>query len=210
MSLVKRAFFGMPLDRVLYASIFPRIEATIRKKDKHGNKKLPQWRCPSKEQIILIKLYLSQIYPEVKSLVALREDYPDIAYHYGRLMAAYESIQLDASPNVQSTVTERFFSSMMINPKRTIAKLDVLEKAHMRKGTRDLGMGWAVNQNKRLESINNEISAQGAAECNTFTLDQRGMFVLGYWHEKFRTFHPISKKGDENDVDRSSDNDENS
>ncbi|MBI2842479.1 MAG: type I-C CRISPR-associated protein Cas8c/Csd1 [Armatimonadetes bacterium] len=192
LSLVKRALFGEPLGKSIYASVFPRIISRI-----HNSRADPRWRCPSKEQVTIIKLYLSQFKPEVKDLVALREDFPDIAYHYGRLMAAYEAIQLDASPNVQSTVTERFFSSMMVNPKRTIAKLDVLSRAHLRKVARDHGKGWEIQHSKRLQAINHVISALGVAECCTFSLDQRGLFVLGYWHEKFKTYNPETEaKGD--------------
>lgn len=200
LALVKRAFFGLPLDRTVYGSVFPRILSTI-----HDSKREPRWRCPSKEQVAFIKLYLSQSNPEVKNLVALKEDFPNIAYHYGRLLAAYEAIQLDASPDVQSTITERFISSMMVNPKRTIAKLDVLSKAHLRKVARDKGKGYTVNHSKRLQSINNAISAHGAAQLGSLSLDQRGLFVLGYWHEKFRTYNS-TETVEENQNETGSDN----
>jgi hypothetical protein len=96
-------------------------------------------------------------------------------------------------------VTERFFSAMMVNPKRTVAKLDALSRAHLRKGARDRGKGWAINQSKRLQEINHAISAPGAAECGVFSLDQRGLFVLGYWHEKFKTYNPDKKEKEAND-----------
>jgi hypothetical protein len=87
---------------------------------------------------------------------------------------------------------------MMLNPKRAVAKLDLLSKHHLRKVARDHGKGWEVNHSKRLQEINHQISAQGTAECEKFSLDQRGLFVLGYWHEKFRTYNPDKKgKGDE-------------
>lgn len=190
LALVKRALFGETLAKPIYALALARAQSSPHARDRRGNKPRPEWRCPSKEQVSLIKLYLSQSRPEVKKLVALKEDFPDIAYHYGRLMAAYEAIQLGPSPNVQSTVTERFFSAMMTTPKRAVAKLDLLSHAHLRKGKRIMGEGWAVNQSKRLQSINYQISARGAAECGAFSLDQRGLFVLGYWHEKFKTYHP--------------------
>jgi CRISPR-associated protein Csd1 len=189
LALVKHAFFGDRLERTIYSMVFPRIESSI-----HNAKRQPRWRCPSKEQVSVIKLYLSQLNPEVREMVVLQEDCPDVAYQYGRLMAVYEAIQLDASPNVQSTVSERFFTSMMVSPKRSVAKLDSLSRAHLRKGARELGKGWAVNKSKRLQSINKAISWEEASECGGFTLDQRGMFVLGYWHEKFRTYNPEKTK----------------
>jgi CRISPR-associated protein Csd1 len=198
LALVERAFFGTLLEGPIYASALGRTHSSIHARDRRGNKSRPEWRCPSKKQVSIIKLYLSQSKPEVKELVALKEDFPDIAYQYGRLMAAYEAIQLDASPDVQTTVTERFFSAMMLNPKRAVAKLDLLSKHHLRKVARDHGKGWEVNHSKRLQEINHQISAQGTAECEKFSLDQRGLFVLGYWHEKFRTYNPDKKgKGDE-------------
>jgi len=184
LALVQHAFFGERLEKPVYSLVFPRIESSF-----HDTTNQPRWRSPSVEHVSIVKLYLSQSNPEVRDLVALQENYPDVAYQYGRLMAVYEAIQLGASPNVQSTVSERFFTSMMINPKRSVAKLDILAKAHLRKGARELGKGWAINQSRRLQSINKEISWQEAADCGSLSLDQRGMFVLGYWHEKFRTFN---------------------
>jgi CRISPR-associated protein Csd1 len=204
LQFVNRALFGKQLSRPIYASVFPRVISAIHAKDRGGNKKRPQWRCPTKEQVSIIKLYLSQRNPEVKELMALREDFPDIAYHYGRLLAAYEAIQIDASPNVQSTVTERFISAMMINPKRTVAKLDVLARAHLRKAAREKGKGCEVNHSKRLQSINNRLSVLGVAEQGTLSLEQRGLFVLGYWHEKFKTYNP-NKKEDVQDAAGSED-----
>jgi len=74
-ALVERAFFGAALDRALYASVFPRIESSIHRRDSRSNKKAPQWRCPLKEHVSIIKLYLSQSNEEVKDLVALNESF---------------------------------------------------------------------------------------------------------------------------------------
>lgn len=183
LALVKHAFFGEYFDRSFYALVFPRINASL-----YDHNKSPEWRSPTHEQVAIIKMYLSQVYPEVKDLVFLEENLKYIAYQYGRLMAAYEAIQLDASPNIQRTVTERFFSAMMINPVRSIAKLDALARTHLRKGARDRGKGWHVHHSRRLQDINQKISEQEAAHCNDLTLEERGLFVLGYWHEKNNTY----------------------
>ena len=179
MELLKHAFLSQPISRTTYSQVFPRITSAI-----HNSKVEPKSREPQFEHVAFIVLYLSQQHPEVMTMGKPDEKIEDIAFQYGRLMAAYERIQLKASPKVQSTVSERFFSAMMCNPLRTVGNLERLSQTHLRKIARDSSPKEAEQLLWQLKRINKAIEPEEAQNCRGFSLDQRGMFVLGYWREK--------------------------
>jgi len=136
------------------------------------------------------------------------------AYVYGRLMAVYENLQSTLAwklnqSKVNRTVTDRFFSLASTLPAAAFASMVPLGLSHLKKlrGLKN-GAGAATNIEKRITEItgllNSPCAEQPVAGESTskpfsanLTLEEQGMFAIGYYHEKayIRSKKPKSGSG---------------
>jgi CRISPR-associated protein Csd1 len=116
--------------------------------------------------------------------VSLNEESMNVPYRLGRLFAVLEKAQTDTKKEKKSTIKSKYFSGAAINPAAVFPVLIKLAQHHIA----DSDYGYITNRS--IEEI-----MSGIDEFPTFlTLEEQGMFMIGYYHQR-KEFY--KKKGDE-------------
>ena len=123
-----------------------------------------------------LKVWLLRRKPETKEwLMSQYNEYAEsVPYNCGALMAVYAAIQQKAMPEVNTTVTQRYYASAIQTPALVIGQLSRMSIHHLEK----LEEGMAVLFTKRLEEISAKITGKIPA---TLTLEEQSEFALGYY-----------------------------
>jgi CRISPR-associated protein Csd1 len=175
-SLLHAALTGTPLSQdLLYQAVRrSRAEQTV-----------------TRPRAALIKLVLCS-QPEnsswEESMILLDQENPDPAYRCGRLLAVLEQAQRQAIPGVSATIVDRFFGTASSAPAAVFPRLVRGAQPHLAKLERD-NRGAYVALQRRMEEILGGLGLQkvGALYTGfpaTLTLQQQGLFSLGYYHQR--------------------------
>jgi len=113
------------------------------------------------------------------TMVRLDPDNREPAYLCGRLLAVVEAVQREAIPGTNTTVTDRFFGTASSAPASVFGRLLRGSQAHLGKLRKEKRGAYEALQ-QRLE----EIQASLPAFPKTLTLEQQGLFGLGYYHQR--------------------------
>ena len=135
------------------------------------------------ERAALIKAYLSRAkrlrlltsdFPEVKPM--LDKDCPNTAYRLGRLFAVLEKLQADAT-GASTTIRDRYYGAASATPVVVFGQL--LRKAphHASK------IRHAPFYEKLIQEILGVLRPDKAFP-STLTLEEQGLFALGYYHQR--------------------------
>lgn len=139
----------------------------------------------------IIKAYLSRNsnkFMEVLTM-SLNEESDNRAYILGRLFAVLEKAQQDASDGqLKSTIKDRYFTSACATPASVFPILLRLSQHHLSKA--EFGKYNDIRISKILEKLDikqNPIPAH-------LSLDEQGVFVLGYYHQKNALYRKNNEK----------------
>ena len=110
--------------------------------------------------------------------MGLNKNCKDPAYLLGRLFAVLEFVQKDANPGITSTIRDRYFNSACATPASVFPILIRLKNSHIKKLERD-NAGTKVYYEKLLTEILGELNKIPVR----LTLEEQGMFDLGYYHQ---------------------------
>lgn len=107
-----------------------------------------------------------------------------IPYVLGRLFAVLEGLQQAANPGINATIKDRYFNAACATPGTVFPVLLKLSNAHLNKLGKDK-KAWAVTIQKKIGDLLGKISMpdQGSPIPGRLTLDEQGMFILGYYQE---------------------------
>ena len=97
------------------------------------------------------------------------------AYRMGRLFAVLESIQKAASPKLNATIRDRYYSAASSTPVAVFTTLLRLKNAHLKK----LPVGLSIWFEKLLAEILTDV----AEFPRQLSLPDQGLFALGYYHQ---------------------------
>ncbi len=129
----------------------------------------------------LIKMVMQSRESELKegAMVKLETDHPNPAYHCGRLLAVMERAQALAIPGLRAGVVKRFYGAASTAPASVFGNLLRGMQAHLAKLERDRPGAHAGLQ-RSLEEV------MGAVDSfpRTLTLQEQGLFALGYYHQR--------------------------
>ena len=114
--------------------------------------------------------------PEKEFLPMLDLSNPNPAYRLGRLFAALEKIQEEASPGLNATIRDRYYGAASSTPVAVFTTLLRLKNAHLKK----LSIGRAMGLEKLLGEILNPV----ADFPKHMPLPDQGRFALGYYHQR--------------------------
>ena len=96
------------------------------------------------------------------------------AYLLGRLFAVLEKTQKDALGDIDATIKDRFFGVASATPKTVFPQLLRTSQHHIAKA--EYG-GW-----------NEKIMGEIVADLDDFpahlSLDEQGIFIIGYYHQR--------------------------
>lgn len=121
--------------------------------------------------------------------MALDKESTEPAYRLGRLFAVLEKAQKDAIPGANTTIKDRFYSSASATPSIVFPQLLRLSQHHIQKAD----YGYVAD--KMIEEIVQDICEFPAH----LSLDDQGLFAIGYYHQR-KDFYPKSNnKEDSNE-----------
>jgi CRISPR-associated protein Csd1 len=118
-------------------------------------------------------------FPEEDSMAQLDTQNQDPAYLCGRLLAVLERIQQAAIPGAGSTITDRFYGTFSSAPASVAGVLLRKSQAHLAKLRKE-----RRGTERALQGKLEEIQALLNDFPRTLTLEQQGLFGLGYYHQR--------------------------
>ncbi len=135
----------------------------------------------TRQRAALIKLVWLSHQPNAKedTMVQLDPENPNAAYRCGRLFAVLEEVQRLAVPSAKATIVDRFFGTASSAPASVFGRLLRGAQPHLAKLERDRPNAYHALQ-RRLEDIQAGLSGFP----RTLTLEEQGLFALGYYHQR--------------------------
>jgi len=133
--------------------------------------------------------------PEEELKVSLDLANTNVGYRLGRLFAALEKVQEEASPGLNATVRDRFYGAASSTPVTVFSNLIKLSKHHLAKIE---NRGRAVNLEKLLGEITDALDGDKGFTPHLSIADQ-GRFAIGYYHQKqaFYAKKPEAAEGEQ-------------
>ncbi len=167
-----------PYPAALYYAILNRIRADMDDKDK-GIHKINYVRAAVIKAFLLRKYRLKPHNPfkEVLSM-ALNEQSTIPAYLLGRLFAVLEKVQGEAIGDVNASIKDRYFTSACASPRTVFPTLLRLSQHHISKAE------YGYVSDRRIQDILNLLDVEKNPIPSRLTLDEQGIFVLGYYHQR--------------------------
>jgi len=104
----------------------------------------------------------------------------NVGYRLGRLFAALEKVQDEASPGLNATIRDRFYGAASSTPVTVFSNLLKLSKHHLAKIE---NRGRAVNLEKLIGEIIDAINGDEGFTAH-LTIANQGRFAIGYYHQK--------------------------
>ncbi len=119
--------------------------------------------------------------------MALDSNSVDVGYRLGRLFAVLEKAQADAINSANATIRDRFFASASATPQAVFPQLLRLAQHHIAKS--DFGT--------RLDKLIEQVSADIPSFPAHLSLEEQGLFMLGYYHQRQDLWKAKSDKKEE-------------
>jgi CRISPR-associated protein Csd1 len=164
---------GLPYPQLLFNAVVRRIRAEPAVNHRRAS---------------ILKAYLIRN-QQLEVPVALDKDHSDEAYQIGRLFAALEKTQEDATDRkINTTIKDRFFSSAGSTPGSVFPRLLQLHHHHLRNFERE---GLRISR----EKLVGEIVGRIGRFPSHLSLERQGLFYIGYYHQRQDFF---TKRSDNN------------
>lgn len=173
----------------LYQAVLGRIRAEQDNSDS-GIYKITRGRAA----IIKAFLLRNAHYNKEEITMGLNEDSNIVAYTLGREFAVLEAIQEDANPGINATIKDRYFNSACATPASIFPILFKLKNSHIRKME---NKGKQIYYEKLLVELQNKIPVSDeviSAYPKRLSLEEQGMFILGYYHQNQKRFEKKIKE----------------
>lgn len=177
-----------PYPAALYNAIVNRIR-TDQDDPQKGIHKINYARAAIIKAYLLRK-YRNQSQNPIQEVLAmsLNEQSALPAYVLGRLFAVLEKVQQEAIGDVNASIKDRYFTSACASPSSVFPILLRLSQHHISKAE----YGYA--RDNRIGAILNLLDVEKNPIPSHLSLDEQGVFVLGYYHERKDLWTPKSKK----------------
>ena len=177
-SMIRSIMTGAAYPQSLMTAIIGRIRA---------DQEINYLRVAMIKACLARKYRINQILKEVT--MALDKESTNIAYRLGRLFAVLEKAQKDAIPGANTTIKDRYYSSASATPSIVFPQLLRLSQHHIQKSD----YGYAAD--RMIEEIMQDIKGFPAH----LSLDNQGLFAIGYYHQRKDFFIKSEKKEDNNE-----------
>jgi CRISPR-associated protein Csd1 len=168
----------------LYYAVINRIRADS-DEPKEGFRKINYQRA-AMIKAYLIRKYRYQETPQIKEVLSmsLNEQSTQPAYLLGRLFAVLEKVQQEAIGDINASIKDRYFTSACASPATVFPLLLRLSQHHILKAE----FGYASD--RRIEEIMNLLEMNDNPIPAHLSLDEQGIFILGYYHQRAAFFVP--------------------
>ncbi|MDR3176079.1 MAG: type I-C CRISPR-associated protein Cas8c/Csd1 [Desulfovibrio sp.] len=125
--------------------------------------------------------------------VSLDEHSLNVPYRLGRLFAVLEKLQQEAIPGANTTIADRYFGSASATPRAVFPVLLPLARHHAAK------IKYGYTYWKRIGDILDGIAIERGAFPAHLSLEDQGLFALGYFHQRTQLW-TSQKTGTETNV----------
>lgn len=180
---------GSPYPAALYQAVMGRIRA---EQDDSDNRiyKITRGRAA------IIKAFLLRNGNKYKEelTMALNAESKNTAYTLGREFAILEAIQEDANPGINATIKDRYFNSACATPAVIFPILFKLKNSHIRKLNSPAKQVYYEKQLAELQGKLTVEDGQAAACPRRLSLEEQGMFILGYYHQIQKRYEKKNKE----------------
>lgn len=151
----------------------------------------------TRSRMALIKMVLlSEAKGREETLRQLETENVHPAYLCGRLFAVLEAAQRTAMPKINATIADRFFGTASSAPASVFGRLLRGAQSHLGKLRREKRGAYIAIQ-ERLEEIQSKLRHFPAV----LSLEEQGLFALGYYHQKAADrLAARNKKADQNQI----------
>lgn len=158
------------------------------------------------EKAAIIKAFLLKNSKNEKTkevlTLALNEQNRNSAYVLGRLFAVLEKAQFEANPGIKATIKDRYFTSACATPALVfpnLIKLSVFNTAKAEYGKQtDYKIGTLIDM------------LEGKPIPKRLTLEEQGLFIIGYYHEvQHRFTGKVKTESETNNLNEINESEEN-
>jgi len=177
-SIIRSIMTGAAYPQSLMTAIIGRIRA---------DQEINYLRAAMIRACLVRKYRINQISKEVT--MALDKESTNIAYRLGRLFAVLEKAQRDAIPGANTTIKDSFYGAASATPRTVFPRLIRLAQHHIQKAE------YGRNTDKMIEGIMQDIQAFPAH----LSLDDQGLFAIGYYHQRKDFYNKSDKKEGNNE-----------
>ena len=196
-AVFRSILLGAPYPAALNYAIINRIRADMDDSGK-GIRKINYVRA-AVIKAFLIRKYRNQPQNPIQEVLcmSLNEQSTIPAYVLGRLFAVLEDLQIESAKpgKLDSTIKDRYFTSACASPASVFPVLLRLSQHHISKAE----YGYASD--RRIQDILGLLDVEKNPIPAHLTLDEQGIFVLGYYHQRAAFYVP---KTDKNSVETAS------
>lgn len=177
---------GSIIRSIMTGSAYPQSLMTVIIGRIRADQEINYLRAAMIKACLVRKYRLNQISKEVT--MALDKESTNVAYRLGRLFAVLEKAQKDAIPGANTTIKDRYYSSASATPNIVFPQLLRLSQHHIQKAD----YGYVAD--KMIEEIMQDIQQFPAH----LSLDDQGLFAIGYYHQRKDIFTKSEKKEENN------------
>jgi CRISPR-associated protein Csd1 len=177
-AILRAILTGAPYPAALYTAVLNRIRAD---QDDPSNyiSKIGYARAAIIKACLLRK-YRHQLNHSIQEVLqmSLNEESTNAAYVLGRIFAVLEKVQQEAIPGLNATIKDRYFTTACASPATVFPVLLRLAQHHIAKAE------YGGVSDRRIESLLDKLDIETNPIPSTLTLDQQGVFVLGYYQQR--------------------------
>jgi CRISPR-associated protein Csd1 len=175
-----------PYPAALYYALISRIRADMDDSKKNIHK--INYVRAAVIKAFLIRKYRNQ--PKYKEVLvmSLNEQSTIPAYVLGRLFAVLEKVQQEAVGSMNASIKDRYFTSACASPASVFPILLRLSQHHITRAQ----YGYASD--RRIQEILNLLDVEKNPIPARLSLDEQGLFVLGYYHQRAAFYIPGTGK----------------
>lgn len=189
-ALMRSILTGLPYPAAIYNAIINRVR-TDNDDEATNTQKINAIRAGI-IKAFLLRRYRSKDsnpYKEVLTM-SLNKDSKNQSYLLGRLFAILEKAQEDAAApaKLNSTIKDRYFTSACANPATTFPVLLRLSQHHIAKSE------YGRNIEFRIRGIMDLLEVDKDPFPRSLSLEEQGIFILGYYHQRSDFFVPRNKE----------------
>ncbi|MFZ6020802.1 MAG: type I-C CRISPR-associated protein Cas8c/Csd1 [Chloroflexota bacterium] len=175
-ALMRSILTGSPYPNGLYSAILNRIRHDT--DEENRSVKINYVRAAYIKAHLLRKYRHQGQNPYQEALqMSLNESYTHPAYVLGRLFAVLEKAQKEAlGQNINATIKDRYFTSACASPASVFPTLLRLSHHHLAKAE------YGGRIDRQIQDLLNMLDAKPFP--SRLSLDEQGVFVLGYYHQR--------------------------
>lgn len=173
--LMRAILTGLPYPQALFNAIISRIRS---------EHKVNYVRAAMLKAILTRRSRYYQKNGEVVIEMSLDEQNTNTAYRLGRLFALLEKAQEDVNPGLNATIKDRYFGAASAAPASVFPILMRLVQHHIAKSD------YGRLMDRRIQDVVSTVTSFP----HHLNLDEQGLFVLGYYHQRQSLFTKKEKE----------------